>query len=143
MTRFLLARAFLDRRKTRVGWDEVTRLKHERGLGLRRLIEYNKAATLKHIWHLLIDKEGNIWSKCVHTNFLRGRSFWHVEAPSSTLRCGGKFYPLGTSCVTLLRGEWVMGAGFSFGMILGFLGVRLDRLWGKTSLAKWTPNQTS
>lgn len=41
----------------KVSWSHVCLPKEEGGLGIRRLLDYNQAAMLKHIWILFTDKE--------------------------------------------------------------------------------------
>jgi hypothetical protein len=66
----------------KVAWNAICYPLHERRLGVKNLKTWNRAATLKHIWHLLMDKE-SIWTTWIHANLLRGRSFWHITMPSN------------------------------------------------------------
>jgi hypothetical protein len=56
--------------------------KQEGGLGLKRIEEWNKAAVLKHIWHLFT-QAGSLWVAWVHDELLKGSSFWTVKVPQS------------------------------------------------------------
>lgn len=47
----------LDPHSAKVAWEEVCKPKAEGGLRIKRVQEWNDAATLKHIWHLLSDPE--------------------------------------------------------------------------------------
>lgn len=66
----------------KVAWDEVCLPKDERGLGIRRLQDCNKAAMLKHIWLLFSDKEA-LWCRWVHSTFLKNKNFWVATKPTS------------------------------------------------------------
>ena len=65
----------------KVPWNEVCLPKEEGGLGIWRLAEYNRAAMLKHIWLLFIDKE-SLWCKWIYSNFLRRKNFWLAAIPT-------------------------------------------------------------
>ncbi|XP_056163671.1 uncharacterized protein LOC130137005 [Syzygium oleosum] len=54
----------------KVAWNAVCLPKEEGGLGIRRLVEYNRAMTLKHIWLLFTDKE-SMWCKMDTFNLLK------------------------------------------------------------------------
>ncbi|XP_030540728.2 uncharacterized protein LOC115748390 [Rhodamnia argentea] len=55
--------------------------KDEGGLGIRRLVDYNKAMTLKHIWTLFTDKE-SLWCKWIHSTFPKNTNFWVATKPT-------------------------------------------------------------
>ncbi|GJV68385.1 sodium/hydrogen exchanger 6 [Tanacetum coccineum] len=63
--------------KAKVAWDSVCMPKHEGGLGIRRIYDFNVALMATHIWSILTHKE-SLWVKWVHTYKLKGRSFWDV-----------------------------------------------------------------
>ena len=67
---------------SKVSWKQVCLPKQEGGLGLKRIEEWNKAAVLKHIWHLFT-QAGSLWVAWVHDELLKGRSFWTVKVPQS------------------------------------------------------------
>ena len=114
MVRFLGASAFLDSHKSHVAWNEVTQSKCEGGLGIRKLSKWNKATTLKHPWHILMDERGNVWAKWVQS-FSFGVEICGLSIlRSSALGCGEKSYLLGILYATLLHGVWVMDVGFFF-----------------------------
>ncbi|KAJ6925336.1 hypothetical protein NC651_009874 [Populus alba x Populus x berolinensis] len=66
----------------KVAWKAICYALQEGGLGVKNIKTWNRAATLKHIWHLLTDKE-SIWATWIHANLLRGRSLWHIPMPSN------------------------------------------------------------
>ncbi|KAJ6897722.1 hypothetical protein NC652_024515 [Populus alba x Populus x berolinensis] len=66
----------------KVAWTSVCYPVQEGGLGLKKLTTWIKAATLKHIWHLLTDTS-SIWTTWVHAVLLRRGSFWHIHTPSN------------------------------------------------------------
>ena len=66
----------------KVAWKSICYPLTEGGLGITNLKTWNKAATLKHIWRLLVDKD-SLWTIWVTTVLLRNKSFWHVNVPST------------------------------------------------------------
>ncbi|GJY65266.1 sodium/hydrogen exchanger 6 [Tanacetum coccineum] len=63
--------------KAKVAWDSVCMPKHEGGLGIRRIEDFNIALMATHIWSIFTHRE-SLWVKWVHTYKLKGRSFWDV-----------------------------------------------------------------
>ena len=63
--------------KVKVAWKYVCRSKR-RGLGLKDLHMWNKAMIVKHLWHVVVDKD-SLWVKWINTYKLKGRSVWDVE----------------------------------------------------------------
>ena len=59
-------------------WSQVTKPRKEGGLGIKKLSEWSKAAAMKHMWHLLTDGTGSMWSDWVREYLLRGRNLWHA-----------------------------------------------------------------
>ncbi|XP_030476269.1 uncharacterized protein LOC115693418 [Syzygium oleosum] len=68
----------------KVPWNEVCLPKDEGGLGIRRLLDCNRAALLKHIWILFTNKE-SLWCKWIHSIFLKNKNFWIVPKPTGPL----------------------------------------------------------
>nr|GEV04229.1 hypothetical protein [Tanacetum cinerariifolium] len=64
-----------DRTKERakVAWKNVCKFKQNRGLGLKDLKVWNKAIIVRHLCHIVNDKE-SLWVKWINTEKLRGRS---------------------------------------------------------------------
>jgi hypothetical protein len=54
----------------KVAWDQVYLSKKEGGLGIKRIIKWNKIALLKHIWNLCNDLDGSISSTWIRSNLL-------------------------------------------------------------------------
>ena len=67
----------------KVAWHSICYPLREGGLGIKNLKAWNKAAMLKHIWNLMVDKR-SLWAVWVHTVLLRHRSFWSLNIPSTT-----------------------------------------------------------
>ncbi|KAI3442836.1 F-box domain-containing protein [Psidium guajava] len=65
----------------KVSWAHVCLPKNEEGLGIRRLLDYNRAAMLKHIWIIFSDKE-SLWCKWIHSTFLKNKNFWVATKPT-------------------------------------------------------------
>ena len=66
----------------KVAWNSVCYPMQEGGLGIKKLKDWNKAATLKHIWRLLTETD-SIWTTWVHAVLLRQKSFWQTPIPST------------------------------------------------------------
>ncbi|GKV34604.1 hypothetical protein SLEP1_g42967 [Rubroshorea leprosula] len=65
----------------KVNWPSVCYPKQEGGLGIKSLVQWNKACILRFIW-MLFTKAGSIWVAWVHAYFLKGKSFWSVKIPN-------------------------------------------------------------
>lgn len=65
----------------KVAWDVICRPKKEGGLGLKRVDLWNRAAMLKHLWHICFDKDHSIWSNWVRVYLIKGRDFWALKLP--------------------------------------------------------------
>jgi hypothetical protein len=65
-----------------VAWKMLNFPKKERGLGIKKLEEWNRAAIMKHIWSLFA-KARSLWVTWVNENLLMGRSFWPIKVPQS------------------------------------------------------------
>ncbi|GJT11650.1 RNA-directed DNA polymerase, eukaryota, reverse transcriptase zinc-binding domain protein [Tanacetum coccineum] len=64
--------------RPKVTWKNVCRFKQKGGLGLKDLGVWNIAMIIKHLWHIVTDKE-SLWVKWINTEKLKGRSFWDIE----------------------------------------------------------------
>ncbi|KAJ6393467.1 hypothetical protein OIU77_022841 [Salix suchowensis] len=67
----------------KVSWSQLCYPHQEGGLGLKRIGEWNKAATVKHIWRLLTAKN-SIWVDWVKAELLRGKCIWQVQATGAS-----------------------------------------------------------
>jgi hypothetical protein len=85
LSAFLWKGTSLSTSGAKVAWTSVCYPVQEGGLGIKRLATWNKAATLKHIWHLLTSKT-SIWTTWVHAVLLRDRSFWHINTSNPSWR---------------------------------------------------------
>ncbi|GJR98190.1 RNA-directed DNA polymerase, eukaryota, reverse transcriptase zinc-binding domain protein [Tanacetum coccineum] len=61
--------------KAKVAWKNICRPKSKGGLGLKDLGVWNKAMIVKHLWHIINNKE-TLWVKWINTVKLKGRSVW-------------------------------------------------------------------
>jgi hypothetical protein len=68
--------------KAKVSWDRLCVPKTEGGLGIKRLEVWNRAAMLSHIWSIFA-QSGSLWVAWIETNWLKGRSLWHIPIPKS------------------------------------------------------------
>nr|GEV04253.1 hypothetical protein [Tanacetum cinerariifolium] len=77
MRGFLWCQREMKKGKAKVTWESVCIPKHEGGLGICKIVDFNVALMTTHIWSILAHKE-SLWVKWVHTYKLNGRSFWDV-----------------------------------------------------------------
>ncbi|KAG7587049.1 Reverse transcriptase domain [Arabidopsis thaliana x Arabidopsis arenosa] len=69
-------------RGAKVSWDSVCTPKETGGLGLKRLIHWNKVLGLKLIW-MIFAAGGSLWVSWIRRNLIGRRSFWDMENISS------------------------------------------------------------
>ena len=69
----------------KVPWEVVTRPRKEGGLGIKKLIEWNRAAALKHLWLILSGGKGSIWVEWVRVYLFKGKSVWLASIPTKCL----------------------------------------------------------
>ena len=81
---FLWSGAAMDWKKAKVAWDEVCVPKVEGGLGIMRCKAWNKAAIIKNMWKILLDKGNSLWVEWIKANRLRGKSFWEIKPNSES-----------------------------------------------------------
>ncbi|GJR79997.1 hypothetical protein Tco_0150782 [Tanacetum coccineum] len=67
MRGFLWCQGEMKKRKAKVAWDSVCMPKHEGGLGIRRIEDFNIALMATHIWSIFTHRE-SLWVKWVHTD---------------------------------------------------------------------------
>lgn len=82
LRQFLWKGSALGKCGAKVAWEDICLPKNEGGLGIRNLKDCNKAAMLKYIWILFIDKE-SLWCRWIHSNFLKRDNFWIASTPST------------------------------------------------------------
>lgn len=73
----------------KVAWEFICVPKDERGLGIKRAEDWNRAAVLKYIWPLFT-KAGSLWVAWVKANSLKGRCFWKIKVPLNCSWCWWK-----------------------------------------------------
>ncbi|XP_010424688.1 PREDICTED: uncharacterized protein LOC104709832 [Camelina sativa] len=69
-------------RGAKVSWETVCSPKSIGGLGLRRLIDWNKIFGLKLIW-LLYSEAGSLWVSWIKSHLIRDKIFWEADFRSS------------------------------------------------------------
>ena len=75
-------------------WEDATRPRKEGGLGIKKLAKWNSAATLKHLWLIVLGAKGNIWIEWVKIYLLKGKSIWLANIFSRCLRAWRKLLSL-------------------------------------------------
>ncbi|KAJ0479496.1 putative RNA-directed DNA polymerase [Helianthus annuus] len=63
--------------KAKVAWKIVCLPKNEGGLGVRCIVDVNKALISYHIWSILVNRN-SLWVQWIHIYKLKGRSFWEI-----------------------------------------------------------------
>lgn len=69
------------RKLNAVAWQDVCLPRSEGGLGVIQLRAWNKAALGKHLWTILT-KLASLWSKWMHSNYIKGKSLWQLQIPN-------------------------------------------------------------
>ncbi|VFQ88760.1 unnamed protein product [Cuscuta campestris] len=66
-----------------VSWDIICQPKSKGGLGLRNIINWNKATIMKLNWDIA-NKENVLWVKWIHSRYIQSASYWdYIPKPSS------------------------------------------------------------
>nr|XP_043613101.1 uncharacterized protein LOC122585066 [Erigeron canadensis] len=77
MRGFLWYQGDMKRGKAKVSWKIVCLPKYEGGLGIRRIEDSNTALMAAHVWSIITNRK-SLWVQWIHSNRLKGRSFWDV-----------------------------------------------------------------
>lgn len=110
LRQFLWKGPKLGRGDAKVSWEDVCLPKVEGGLGIRSLRECNKAAMLKYIWILFLDKEA-LWCRWIHSTFLKRGNFWVAKKPTVSSWAWKKLFQLRIEFQ--LHFHWRIGDGHS------------------------------
>ncbi|VFQ64920.1 unnamed protein product [Cuscuta campestris] len=66
-----------------VSWDIICQPKSKGGLGLRNIINWNKATIMKLNWDIA-NKKDVLWVKWIHSRYIQSASYWdYIPKPSS------------------------------------------------------------
>ena len=82
MANFLWSGSTSKAHRLKPRWEEVTLPRSEGGLGIKRLEEWNRAASIKHVWLLIAGNSGSIWTEWVKTYLLKGQTIWTAKVPT-------------------------------------------------------------
>ncbi|GKC91500.1 reverse transcriptase domain, reverse transcriptase zinc-binding domain protein [Tanacetum coccineum] len=107
--------------QAKVSWDSLCTPKHEGGLGIHIIDDFNVALMATHIWSILTNRE-SLWVKWVHMYKLKGRSFWDVHCKGDVRILLDWFFLLMTQSITLSL------MVFDDGLLTGYLGSRLAQI---------------
>ncbi|XP_019085419.1 PREDICTED: uncharacterized protein LOC104715049 [Camelina sativa] len=69
-------------RGAKVSWEIVCSPESSGGLGLKRLVDWNKIFGLKLIW-LLFSQAGSLWVSWVNKHLIKDKSFWEADFSAS------------------------------------------------------------
>ncbi|GKB87566.1 hypothetical protein Tco_0959838 [Tanacetum coccineum] len=75
---FLWNHSYGSKGRANVAWKNVCKDKQKGGLRLKDLCVWNKAMTVKHLWHIASYKE-SLWVKWINTKKLKGKSIWEID----------------------------------------------------------------
>ncbi|VVB03060.1 unnamed protein product [Arabis nemorensis] len=67
----------------KIAWESVCTSKKSGGLGLRRLLDWNKVIGLKLIW-LIFTSSGSLWVSWVRPNLIKDGNLWDMESASGS-----------------------------------------------------------
>jgi hypothetical protein len=71
-----------EKAKAKVAWDRVCTPKHEGGLGIKRLADWNMVSMMNHTC-TLFSILGSLWVAWIKENWLKGRSFSQISIPQN------------------------------------------------------------
>ena len=74
-------------------WDFICVPKDEGGLGLKKMVDWNRAAILRHIWSLF-SRSRSLWVALLYSNLIRGRCFWLLKVPQDATSTWSKILKL-------------------------------------------------
>ncbi|XP_077228447.1 uncharacterized protein LOC143861406 [Tasmannia lanceolata] len=63
-----------------VAWEVVCQTKEEGGIGIRRLLDLNKASKMKLLWNIVASNK-SLWAQWVQKKYFRGRNLWLMKSP--------------------------------------------------------------
>lgn len=69
-------------RKALVAWSKMVLPRSCRGLDLKDLFSWNRAAIMKHLWRIDTKKE-SLWIKWVHMYFIKSQSCFSCLVPKT------------------------------------------------------------
>jgi len=75
----------LNSTKAKVALNTLCVQKDEGGLGLRKFVDWNKAAILRRMWALFA-RAGSLWVAWVNAELIKGRNFWLLKNPKDSSR---------------------------------------------------------
>lgn len=82
LCRFLWKGTSLTPYGAKVAWHNITLPTEEGGLGIKNLLDWNKALLLVHLTHVVQINTKSLWAKWVQTTVLLGKSVWQVQIPT-------------------------------------------------------------
>ncbi|XP_077232359.1 uncharacterized protein LOC143869136 [Tasmannia lanceolata] len=65
-----------------IAWASVCRPKREGGVGIRSVVDINRASQLKLLWHIVQNRE-SLWVRWFKIKYLKKSSFWNRPMPSN------------------------------------------------------------
>ncbi|KAK1260236.1 hypothetical protein QJS04_geneDACA001958 [Acorus gramineus] len=129
-----------------VNWITICQPLNEGGLGIKRIADWNKAATGVHLWDVATGME-SLWVKWIHSRYLKSHSLWEVKVRSTSttiwrkilaardwIKPKVKYNIYSGSNINICGDPWIDGDGLA-----GHFGERLALLFGlnKDSKVSW------
>ena len=103
----------------KVLWEDITCLKSEGGLGIKKTVVWNKACMAKLIWNLCQINSPSIWVNWAKNHLIREHSFWEIPIPNNCSWTWRKLLQLRERFGLLYIMSMVMADTLHFGMALG------------------------
>ncbi|XP_010678359.1 uncharacterized protein LOC104893917 [Beta vulgaris subsp. vulgaris] len=84
---YLWSGNFYTSRVGNASWEKVCQLKQAGGLGIRQILQWNKAALVRYVW-ATISKQDSLWIKWVNTVYIKEADWWNYQAPQKSSYIG-------------------------------------------------------
>lgn len=105
----------------KVSWLDFCLIIADGGLGIRDMVEWNRAAIFLQIWRVTLPTSNSLWILQLARCLFKRKLFWTTSIPSSSPSNVEKMFKLRMEACRFMTLRWIYTlVGFS-GMILGFL----------------------
>lgn len=81
LCRFLWRGLSLGKYGAKVAWSTISLPTTEGGLGIKSLLDWNKALIILHLVHILQAKPSSLWANWIKKTTLKNRSLWQIPIP--------------------------------------------------------------
>ncbi|XP_010678145.1 uncharacterized protein LOC104893708 [Beta vulgaris subsp. vulgaris] len=80
---YLWTDSYYTARGGNVAWEKVCQPKKAGGMGIRQVMQWNKAAMTKYVW-AIASKQDSLWIKWVNNVYIKGADWWTYQAPQNS-----------------------------------------------------------